>query len=160
MKILEIDYFEKLLDSLLEFKGSTTYFLESLRNEALMVEIKSQTTTSNVIKRETTLFFNSKDQPIIFSKSYLNIHHLLEKELELVKRCEIPLGKLFMQLNSLDGIKKENVTCSTVFDEEICTNLNISPSKLFIKRYDFNVSGRNVGEIIEIFNATTLTRIF
>jgi chorismate-pyruvate lyase len=85
---------------------------------------------------------------------------LLEKELELVKRCEIPLGKLFMQLNSLDGIKKENVTCSTVFDEEICTNLNISPSKLFIKRYDFNVSGRNVGEIIEIFNATTLTRIF
>lgn len=160
MKTTELNHLKDIVNSLLFFKGSTTHFLESLRNENLKVMIKNQKIKLTIIERKTVLYFATSELPLIYSTSYLNTSQLLKEEYELIKAGDIPLGKIFIQLNNLEDIKKENISCSSLFDMEANLNLNIEPSMLYKKRYDFKVAGRNVGEINELFNSETLKRIY
>ena len=152
-----------VLASIIGLEGSTTLLLELIKGKHLQVEIVSQREEliqdHCYIKRTTKLFFDTPDEPALYCISYLDKKVLTSMEYYYLMQKNMPIGKLFIHLNTEEGIKKNNITVVVEEDEEISCFLKVNSAWLYKKKYDYWVDGRKIGNITEMFNEESLHRI-
>lgn len=147
-----------LAERLIELQNSTTVFLESFGKTNLKAQINDQSEENSIIRRNTLLFFDSPESPILYCISYLKRDHLSEMEYELLTKTNIPIGKIFIDQNKDKKIAKKNITIASTFNVAAARLLNVRSSFLYEKKYDFYIEQRNIGRIMEFFNEESLTR--
>ncbi len=138
-------------------------FLESMSGRSMYVKIGSQLEEARddrpFIIRTTMLFFHTPERPALYCVSYLDKGQLTEEEYRFLMATTVPIGKLFLQLNHNEDIRKENISFSVEHNEEIAGCMNVTYPLLYRKTYDYLVGSRRIGRIIEFFNEESLGRI-
>lgn len=151
-----------LLNDLRGLEDSTTLFLEYVSGRRLRVQIESQweedTASGPVIRRITTLFFDSPDYPVLYCTSSLRKDQLTHQEYQLLTGQSIPIGRVFLRYNDAREIRKENISLVMEVDETAASRLQVGHSLLCKKQYDYRVSERGIGQITEMFNEESLYR--
>ncbi|MCG8323466.1 MAG: condensation domain-containing protein, partial [Cytophagales bacterium] len=145
-----------LIDNFVKLKNSTTEYLEAFNNATLQVEIKSQFENHGEIRRTSVLYIASPKIPSLYCLSYINRDCLTRTEYQLLTQTNTPIGKIFNKNNST-GISKKSITITEICDENISKILNVKSTLLFKKEYEFWVDNLKIGNIIEFFNAESLS---
>jgi len=152
-----------LISQLMELRGSTTFFLESVKGSRLKVIIESQDETQiracRVIKRVVRLYFYSSERPVLYCISYLNKEDLTPEEYMALMDEQLPIGMVFHGFNDPASIEKRNISVSEEEDPELAVLLNVQSPLIFKKQYDYWVAGRNIGSICEYFNEESISRV-
>jgi len=149
-----------IVSEILSLEESTTFFLEHLRNDALLVQIKSQSEISSpaglIIKRSVILYFERLHSPALYSVSFLYKNLLTENELKLLENTNTPIGRIFNPNDQPSVIFKKNIRSGSIRCLEISEMLKVRTDLLWTKTYDFWVGTRNIGNICEYFNYQSL----
>jgi hypothetical protein len=150
-----------LLENLVELRSSTTEFLEQYNGSKLNVSIESQEDqmASGHIRRVSRLYFETVEESILFSVSYMIRKNLTAIEYDLLINDSIPMGRMFILQNRNDVLDKRNVIVSREVDRKIAGELNVASPFLYRKSYDLFIGEREVGKIYEFFNEESLERI-
>jgi chorismate-pyruvate lyase len=147
-----------VVDDLIKMEDSTTLYLEALRKSRLRVKIIRQEKDDLVIKRISKLYFSSYEHPLIYSTSYIYKNLLTAEEDRLVNGQELPLGRIFTELNCISAIHKKNIIVeNNMFGKEAIL-MNLPEGPLYKKRYDFLIGSRKVATIEEFFNLESIQR--
>jgi len=154
---------ETLIGELLRLEDSTTLFLESVKRIKLKVQLESQTETfesgSCIIKRVTRLFFETPQSPVLYCISYLRKNELTETEYRYLVDGNLPIGRLFMQVNDAGEIRKTDISATLEKDADIAERLNVGSDIVHKKMYDYWIGNRKIGHIVEFFNKESLSRV-
>jgi chorismate-pyruvate lyase len=150
-----------LLEKLSHLDQSTTLFLESIKGQSLKVAIESQVEgPEDSLIRTVRLYFDSAYLPLLYCISRLNTANLSPEEYSLLTRQAMPIGRIFKYSNPGAPIVKRNTTVTIENNAHIAGCLNIKPSTVKQKRYDYWVGEREIGTITEYFNQESLARIY
>lgn len=147
-----------VVDDLIKMEDSTTLYFEALRKSRLRVKIIRQEKDDLIIKRISKLYFSSYEHPLIYSTSYIYKSLLTEEEDRLITAQELPLGRIFTQLNCESAIHKKNITVEDNIFENETILMNLPHGPLYKKRYDFLIGSRKVATIEEFFNLESIQR--
>lgn len=149
-----------IVNEIIALQGSTTFFMESLAGDTLKVKVNSQKEIKigreKVIKRSVNLYFDSEHLPVLYCVSHIFKDRLLNTELEDLNSLIVPIGKIFYAENVC--IEKSGIVISKLSDHEFVNTLNVKPSVIFKKEYEYNVDNRYIGKISEYFNEESLLR--
>lgn len=148
----------EILVELIKMEDSTTLYLEALRKSRLRVKILKQEEDGLIITRISKLYFSSYDHPVIYSVSNMHKDLLTADEYHLIVAQELPLGKIFTQLNRVSAIVKKNITVEDDIFEKEAVIMKLPVKPLYKKRYDFLIGVRKVATIEEFFNLESLQR--
>ena len=151
------------VDQLIELDGSTTYFLERLRNEKLNISLEHQAEqqrqNKTAIVRTVKLYFDSTEYPILYCESELIKEHMSPLEYQQISEALLPIGKVF-SLNVSQTVLKKNFYISKGHFEGVHAQLNISVfEKVYLKRYGLWQGPRQIARISEFFSEQTLARV-
>lgn len=150
-----------LLEELSHLEQSTTLFLESIKGQSLKVAIESQVEgPEDSLIRTVRLYFDSDNLPLLYCISRLNTANLSSEEFALLTRQAMPIGRIFTYSNPGATIVKKNTTVTMEYNAHIISCLNLKPSTVKLKRYDYWVGQREIGTITEYFNQESLARIY
>ena len=152
-----------LVSALKDLIESTSQFIELHGKSMLRLRVESQSEEwrceREIIKRVTLLYLDSPEKPVLFCVSQLDKQQLTSSEYQMILAQNLPIGKVFGSLNRPENIKKTNLSCSLESDDTIASQLHVNSSLLYRKKYEYWVSERHVGQIIEVFNEESIARI-
>lgn len=149
-----------IVKDIIALQGSTTLFMESLARDTLKVKVNSQREIKigkeKVIERSVNLYFDSEHLPVLYCVSHIFKDRLLNTELEGLNSLIVPIGKIFNAENVC--IEKSGIVISQLSDHQFVNTLNVKPSVIFKKEYEYNADSRYIGKISEYFNEESLLR--
>lgn len=152
----------QLIKDLLDLEGSTTYLLEFVFGSKLKVDVISQyekrMLQSVYLERAVRLYFHSAESPQMYCVSYFDVKKLKQEEKTLLMENKLPVGKLFLQLNPGEYIKKTNLKVGYLQDAYLIPELEVSDSPIYRKTYDYWIGERKVGFIEENFSKESFNR--
>lgn len=157
-----LDIRDYLVFNLLGLEDSTTLFLESAKGQDMKVVIDAQIEDDSAqpyqIRRLVRLYFHSPEQPALFSVSFLNKRELTDMEYHCLTYRNMPIGRIFTNLNDPASIRKKNISIYLGTDMENAARLNVKNRLLYRKEYDYWVGKRKIARICEFFNEESLKR--
>jgi chorismate-pyruvate lyase len=147
-----------IIDDLIDLKSSTTVYLEALRKSRMNVQMIDQHLDGELIIRVTKLYFSSFYHPLIYSVSTIYKNLLTMDEYKLIMAEDLPLGRIFIQLNGLSAISKTNISIVKDMFPRETQSMNLAEDPIYRKSYNFMVGRRNVATIDEFFNIQSVQR--
>lgn len=138
---------------------STTVFLEDTFNTALKVRKLHQRmihlSDQLFYRRVALLYVKSIYFPSLYCETCFRVTELNRDEQELLINSSVPIGTIF---NSRYGPENVYKACIEVTQGRYSTATSYLPttSQLHKKKYDYIVTGRNIGRIVEYFSLDTL----
>ena len=150
-------------DRFIELDGSTTYFLESFRNERLYVRLEGQTEVGKsgqtLINRSVKLYFDDVDYPILYCESELVKENMSEREYRQISEAILPIGKVF-SLNITENVVKRDFEIIRSDSSLVRRKLNIKGvMPVYGKTYGLWAGTRLIARICEYFSKESLKRI-
>jgi chorismate-pyruvate lyase len=149
-----------ITDHILLEKDSTTLFIESISGKELKVKFLKQLCRPDGILERKVLLYQEPSRPIYYAESFLMMNVLTDKEMELLIRESIPIGKIFYRGENIESLQKRNINVELDFRTDLFELLEIQDYMLLKKSYDCWSSSRYLGCINEYFSEKSLERMF
>jgi len=150
---------EKLIDVLVTTNKSTTKLLENFTNNILNVELLEQfpfeIDKGSFLRRQTLLFFNSIQEPVIYSESILNFNRIKPYQKKKLTEGKMTIGRVFID----QEIYKKNIVVENTRSRFVREKLFCNSVELYCKQYEMLIDREPIGIIKEFFSEETIQRV-
>ena len=150
-----------LLRRFLSDVGSTTAFLEDLLGEELRVEVlghKERSGASGPCLERESILRGPRSSPLVASHCILNLAAWSDKDADLLRAGEVPIGRI-LKMQSGSGLIKDRISIERGGRHRLVGLLSVADTdRAFLKHYRLRRGDKCIGEFTEAASEASLRR--